>query len=275
MNYRVAYNFAHLKSSLLGLLILLLAVITFFLAFQNVSDAASYSQIQKDCFFFLNSKLSQFPNLIYNLTQLGDALIFLSILSIFIVPAPKMWEALIFASLFSLIFSTGLKNWFSVPRPAATFDHSSFVIIGKALPGHSSLPSGHSITVFTFLTVLLFALMPKKNIHQFFWTLLILIIGFSVAFTRVGVGAHYPIDVVVGSILGYISGLLGIFIMRKIHIFSWIGNKKYYPFFILLFIVCSAILVSKILAENLVIFYFSLIGLLISLYKITTVYVKK
>lgn len=275
MNKAITDNYNRLRLSLLFLPLLLAVLFVLFLYVQGALNAGSYIQVQKHSFFFLNAELSQFPNTIYNLTQIGDALIFLSLLAIFIVYAPVIWEALITASLVSLLFSSSLKNLFSVPRPAAVFDHHSFVIIGRALPGHSSLPSGHSITVFTSLTVLLFAFMPQKLGHKIIWILLLTIIGLILVFTRVGVGAHYPLDVIAGSIVGYTSALIGIFISRKYRIWSWVNNRKYYPVFFILLPVCCYVLITKIINENLPVFYLALASLIISLYKITDVYIKK
>ncbi|MCT6716620.1 phosphatase PAP2 family protein, partial [Staphylococcus aureus] len=88
-----------------------------------------------------------------------------------------------------------------VPRPAAVFDNNSFTVIGKTLSGHNSLPSGHSITIFTILTVLLFSFMPKKLNYKIIWITTFTFAGLMIAFTRVGVGAHYPLDVIAGGIL--------------------------------------------------------------------------
>lgn len=275
MNSKVIDNYSKLKLSLFFLPLFLLITIVLFLYSQNALSVDKYVQIQKNCFYFINSKLSQFPQIIYNLTQIGDALIFMSFLTLFIVYAPKIWEVLLSASLISAIFSRGLKDLFHVPRPAEAFDNTSFTIIGKALPGCSSLPSGHSITVFTILTVLLFAFMPKKLHYKILWVFLVLTIGLILVFTRVGVGAHHPLDVITGSIIGYICGLTGIFISRKYKIWDWINIKKYYPIFMLLFLVCCFVLVNKISKENLIIFYLALISLIISLYKITYAYIKK
>lgn len=87
----------------------------------------------------------------------------------FVLYAPKMWEALLSGSLVSLVFCSLLKNIFAVPRPAAIFDNEGFTIIGRRLSGCTSLPSGHSITVFTVLTVLMFALMPKRLWYKMGW----------------------------------------------------------------------------------------------------------
>ena len=275
MNTKVINNYAKVGPNLLSIPLVLLSLIFFFLFKKNALSVEGYINIQKNWFFYINSELSQFPEITYNLTQFGDSLIFLSFLSILIIYTPKMWEALVYSCLCSLVFSSTLKNLFSVPRPAAALDQQSFFIIGKTLTGHNSLPSGHSITVFTVLTVLLFSFMPEKNKAKFFWIIAIILTGAILVSTRVGVGAHFPLDVTIGSILGFLAGLLGILISKKVKLFNWISNKKSYPFFILLFLTCSIVLVGKIIKENLVTYYLSLVCLLFTLYKITYVYFKK
>ncbi|WP_367118576.1 phosphatase PAP2 family protein [Chryseobacterium sp.] len=173
------------------------------------------------------------------------------------------------------MFSNVLKKIFAVPRPAAVFDNNSFVIIGKTLSGHNSVPSGHSITVLAVLTVLMFAFSPQKLICKIIWIFFVLVTGLILVLTRVGIGAHYPLDVIIGGIVGYISGLTGIFLSRKYRIWSWINHKKYYPIFILLFLICGVAILNKIINENLTIFYLAFISLVVSLYKIIALYVKK
>ena len=274
MNRNIVNNYSRLRALLFFFPILLLIIIALFLYSLDALCINRYIQIQKGSFFAINYNFGQYPTLMGNLTQLGDALIFLSFLSIFIVYAPKIWESLISGLLASLLFSSILKNIFAIPRPAAVFDNNSFVIVGKKLSGFNSCPSGHSITVFTVLTVLLFAFMSQKLKYKITGFALLIITGLTIAFTRVGVGAHYPIDVITGSIIGYISGLAGIFISRKYKIWDWVNNKKYYPIFILLLLACCFILINKIINENLIIFYLSFISLIISLYIIIDVYAK-
>ena len=275
MNDTVIDNFSKLKSSLFIVPLLLLVAIVVFLFSQHSLSVEGYIQVQKNLFYFINSKYSQFPTLIYNLTQLGDALIFFSFIGLLLIYVPKIWETLLTASIVSALLSAVLKNLFSVPRPAASFDTTTFTIIGNALSGHSSLPSGHSITVFTGLSIFMFAFMPKKINYKMLWSLGIVCLGILLVLTRVGVGAHYPLDTMIGGIIGYISALIGIFINRKYPIWSWINNKKYYPVFIALFLVCIGVLVNKILHENLIVFYLALLSLIVSLYKIIYVYIKK
>ena len=275
MNSTLIHKYSQLKPTLFLVPLGLLLALVIMLYSQHALSVDQYVAIQKSYFLQINATLSQFPVLIYNLTQLGDALIFLSLLSLFVIYAPKLWEALLSASIVSAIFSNVFKILFAVPRPAAMFDPTSFTIIGKTLTGHNSLPSGHSITIFTILTVLLFSFMPTKLTRKILWTTGSILAGLLLVFTRVGVGAHYPLDVLTGSIIGYISGLAGLFICRRYKLWQWINDKKYYPVFMVLFLVCFIVITGKVLHEPLLIFYLTLVSLAVSLYKIIYVYVKK
>lgn len=275
MNSSVTNNYSKIRLSKLYLPILIILGIAIFLFSQNALNANNYANIQKSTFLFLNSELSQYPNLQYNLTQIGDAFIALSLLSVFVLYAPKIWEALLSASFISLFFSKALKSLFGIPRPAAIFDNNDFTIIGEKLIGHSSFPSGHSITIFTTFTVLMFAFAPKQLKNKFLYYTIFIFVGLFIALTRVGVGAHYPIDVIMGCILGYISGVLGVYFSQKYNVWSWISNKKFYPIFIGLFLGSTIFLIYKIINKNLIIFYFPLLSLIFSLYTITKSYVKE
>jgi H+/Cl- antiporter ClcA len=102
-----------------------------------------------------------------------------------------------------------------------------------------------------------------------------LLIALLLISTRVGVGAHYPLDVLIGGIIGYICGLIGIFVSRKYKIWTWINNKRYYPLFIVVIISCCITLIIKIINQNFIIFHLALITLILSLYKFIYVYTKK
>ncbi len=275
MNTKVINNYTRLKPSLFLIPIVLLILIGFFLYYKNALNVENYIGIQKNLFLYLNHNLGRFPVLQYNLTQLGDASISFSFLIVLIVFTPKLWESLFSASLVSLIFSFILKNLFKVPRPATFLKSDDFIIIGKKAIGFASLPSGHSMTAFATITVLLFAFMPKNKINKIMWIILLILFGFSIAFSRVGVGAHYPLDVTIGSIIGFTAGLLGIFISQKYKICNWMNTKKCYPLFMVFIIVCSVTIILKLINENLIVYYFALISLFVSLYKISYAYIKK
>ena len=271
----VAKNLNDLKLRVLFFPLFLLLIITTFLLIKGSFSIQAYTQMQKDLFLYLNVNLSKFPSIQFNLTQLGDVLVFLPFFTVFIIYAPKFWEYLLTPLLFSSIISNLLKKLFAVPRPAAIFENDSFVILGETLFGKTSLPSGHSIAAFTILTLVFCAFMPKKVPFKVAWFFFVLISGIIIVFTRVGVGAHYPLDVIIGSIVGCTSSFLGISLTKKFNPWGWIKNKKNYPLFMLLLSIWGGALIYKIITVNLMIFYFSLVALLITLFLIANIYVKK
>ena len=277
LNNKVINNFNNIKLWLLipPFLLLIIMILYFIINNDGSSFIDHYVYVQKDLFFYLNNKLSQFPNLQFNLTQLGDAMLFYPLLAIFIIYAPKLWEALLTSSFFSLIVSALLKKIFAVPRPAAMFDHDSFTIIGKTLSGKTSLPSGHSICAFIVITTLLFAFMPKKIGYKIIWSFFIISAGLIIVFSRVGVGAHYPLDVIIGSTIGFIISIIGIAISNRFKLFNWINDKNKLPIFMLALVISGGVIIKKIIDINLPIFYISLTSLVITLYLMIRFYVKK
>lgn len=277
LNNRVIDNFMNIK--LWFLIPPFLALFVVYLYFVFFNDGSSYTdvyvKIQKDLFFYINHKLSELPNLMFNLTQIGDVIICFALVSVFIIYAPKLWEALLTSALISLVVSAVLKKIFAVPRPAAMFDHSSFTIIGKTISGRTSLPSGHSMVTFIVITTVLIAFMPRKNTHKIFWIILMLSLGLIIAFSRVAVGAHYPLDVLIGSTIGFIIAITGIKISTTVKWFAWIKNKKLFPIYIAVLSIWGIFMVKKIVELNLPIFYISLLALVITLYLMTTTHVQK
>ena len=63
-----------------------------------------------------------------------------------------------------------------------------------------SLPSGHTSTA--FLSAAILSKFYSKYIVVFF------VIAASIGFSRVYIGVHYPLDVIVGAITGSLVGIL-------------------------------------------------------------------
>lgn len=275
MNSKSVKNFAKVKYHYFFLPIALLIIIFSFLFYNKALENKSYIDIQKGLFLMGNDFLSDYPLIMNNLTQLGDGLIILSFLTILLVFAPKCWECFINAFIVSGIFTLILKPMFGIQRPAAALIHEKFVIIGPKLAGNNSFPSGHSITTFTILAVILFAFMPTDIRKRIFWTFCVCCFGLLLISTRIGVGAHYPIDVITGAIVGYMSAIIGIMITQKVRLWNWIENVKMYPIIILLLLGFTVGVIFKILDSPLIIFYLALLSLLISLFVTAKTYAKQ
>lgn len=276
INTTVCNNYARLRPNLLILPIIAIAAVVAFLLLNGALSAEGYAELQRGVFISINSVLSQYPSLQYNITQLGNSMIIMSLIAIFIRYAPNMWSALVAGSIASGILSKISKMILCVPRPVQYFGSDSFNIIGEPIWGYASCPSGHSITVFTVLTVLLFAFLPQSRSKRVLWGLLLLSVGTLIVLSRIGVGAHYPLDIIVGAIIGYISGILGILFDRRFPaVFGWIGKRKYLPILILLLVGTAIAIILKITHNGLIIFYISLISIIISIYAITKEYIGK
>ena len=72
----------------------------FFVFSYDGSFVNTYVESQKNLFLKMNKVLSIYPNLAYNITQLGDALVIFPFVFIFLFIAPKFWEVLLTSSIF-------------------------------------------------------------------------------------------------------------------------------------------------------------------------------
>jgi undecaprenyl-diphosphatase len=97
--------------------------------------------------------------------------------------------------LFEWIFSHGLRNWISRPRPPYSLADVNLLV---GLGHSSSFPSSHAGNTMGVATVVS-AGYPKLG-----WALLLY--AALVAYSRVYVGVHYPLDVLVGAGLGALLG---------------------------------------------------------------------
>lgn len=275
LNSYVANNLNNVSLNSLFFPILLLMLIGAFLLAKESLSVEGYTQIQKNLFLTLNNKFSKFETLQFNLTQLGDVVILLPFFTIFILYASKFWQSLLTSLIFSITISTILKKIFAIPRPASVFDNNTFMIIGESLSGNTSLPSGHSIATFTIMTLIFYAFKPLTVKFKVLWVFFIFILALTIVFTRIGVGAHYPLDVIIGSIIGYTAAILGVVVNTKYTAWSFIENKKYYPVFIALLCIWAITLIGKIMHVNLIVFYFSFIAIIITLFLIIRIYAQK
>ncbi len=162
------------------------------------------------------------------LTLLGNGLVAVMLVAPFLHRAPWVPAAALLAALPGGLFSRLGKILAARPRPAAVLDPSQFHIQGTVLSGHSSFPSGHSITIFLLVTVVLLGTGPARPggtaapaagsslFAATAWPALALFaLGLVVATSRVLVGAHWPSDTLGGAALGIVAGVLGTWCCRR------------------------------------------------------------
>ncbi|WP_244833490.1 phosphatase PAP2 family protein [Clostridium sp. BJN0001] len=100
-----------------------------------------------------------------------------------------------------------IKNIVKRPRPFNTLEDIR-ILIPK--PDQFSFPSGHSSISFAVASVL-YRKLPKK------YGIIIIVVAFLIAFSRIYVGVHYPTDVIFGALSGIILGYLAEFTEKKIN----------------------------------------------------------
>lgn len=177
---------------------------------------------KKDSFIYLNSIHTETLNNFFTYyTHVGDGLfaILLGILAVIIFRNKPYGLAILFSYVFSGISAQVIKRLVDAPRPKLYFENGGYdqFIEGVKLYSQNSFPSGHTATVFAMFTVL--SLFISNKNYQ--WLFLIFAIG--VGYSRIYLAQHFLLDVLVGSFIGVITGILAyyitvynIYIQRKI-----------------------------------------------------------
>lgn len=91
-----------------------------------------------------------------------------------------------------------LKGVFQIPRPAMAIGRDNILVLGE-IKLRNSFPSGHA--TFSFLSA--YVLGYRRTMY---WKFPLFGFALLVAWSRIYVGAHYPLDVAAGAVLGIASG---------------------------------------------------------------------
>lgn len=112
----------------------------------------------------------------------------------------RFWRALL-APAVSFVLVSIFRNVYNAPRP---YEVSGVKPIIKKESKGKSFPSRHVFSIFVIATVLFFIYKPLG--------LVLMVAGLVLAVLRVIGGVHFPRDVIVGAIVGILSGVLGFYI---------------------------------------------------------------
>ena len=184
---------------------------------------------QRDLFLTLNRWAALYPAGLWSfLTLLGEADILFVLLSPLLLWRPQSMMAVLAAIPMGGLFSVVFKRLYEAPRPAAVLDVAQFQVIGPLLH-NVSFPSGHTISAFAGAAAVLATLFTqmspasKNRLANAGSVNAIAVMGFvavfslatAIGFSRVAVGAHWPVDVLAGASGGWLAGLSGAWVAGR------------------------------------------------------------
>lgn len=109
----------------------------------------------------------------------------------------RFWKVLIIPGITFVLLSL-VRKYINASRPYEVFD--IVPIINKDTKG-SSFPSRHVFSAFIIAMTLYYVSMPIG--------VFLMLLGSILAIVRVVGGVHFPRDVIVGAIIGILSGIIG------------------------------------------------------------------
>ena len=158
-----------------------------------------------DAFFIFSKNRSPFGDAFFrNWTLLGERYPFIIFAIFFLIIGEKAWTWQIAMGGFLVLgVSFGLKELFSVPRPAAVLDalgytnDIKFVEGVELMRGLTSFPSGHTMAAFC-----VWSLLALRFTGQQIAQIACLLTAFLVGVSRVYLIQHFPEDALFGSAIG-------------------------------------------------------------------------
>lgn len=157
------------------------------------------------------------------LTVCGSVLGAIALLAPTLKTQPRLLASAFLAAPLAILFSEGSKRYFDVLRPAGVLDADSFHLIGQKLYVHA-FPSGHSTTAFVAAAALVLAWPRAERRPRV--GLLVLGTAGLVAFSRIAVGAHWPLDVLTGAAGGWLCGACGVWLSARLRFWEGPGGVR-------------------------------------------------
>ncbi len=178
-----------------------------------------------NCFLFLNQYHRPWLDYFFiGYTYMGNGLVIILLVLIlfFVFKKSKLAIILLIAYASTGILAQIIKPLVHSPRPENYFypQRLSFFIDDIILAGDNSFPSGHTATAFAIAAVL--ALYTNKNWYHFLLLCAAVLVGFS----RIFLSQHFLLDVLMGSFIGVLGGLLTVYLCRNLDENKLVFKKK-------------------------------------------------
>jgi membrane-associated phospholipid phosphatase len=160
--------------------------------------------INQSLFLWLNHACATLPDWFWaSLTITGHTSVVFALCAPLLLRKHIVITGLFASAIVGGLVSTVLKETFQISRPPAVLAADAFHLIGHKLE-LVSFPSGHTLSAFAAATLLTLGLGLRG------WRLAgLLLLAALVGLSRIAVGAHWPLDVLGGAVLGSLCALVG------------------------------------------------------------------
>lgn len=163
-----------------------------------------------DAIYFFSDRRTDFGNLFFlYFTKMGEEFVYILVLILLLFVRYKYALIVPLVGLTVAIVSFSSKAFFAQPRPGLFFETLQVLedinlIEGVRLNnGHTSFPSGHTMSAFALYTFLALCWPHKK------WMgLIIFIIALLVGLSRIYLVQHFLCDIYLGAIMGVLIGMI-------------------------------------------------------------------
>ncbi|MCY7422286.1 MAG: phosphatase PAP2 family protein [Chitinophagaceae bacterium] len=176
---------------------------------------ASFILKKQTLFLLLNGDMGAAADAFFKyFTHVGDGLFWFLWLPLVVIKRGKKYLPLLLSA---IVFSTLLTQiskqviYPDEPRPLQAIADQTLVHYVQGVTIHSinSFPSGHTATAFSFLLIL--SLFNKSSR----WIVLGFAIALLVAYSRIYLGQHFPLDVGAGMLVAVGTMLLSVMVQKR------------------------------------------------------------
>jgi len=157
------------------------------------------------------------------ITLSGSVLGAMALLAPSLKTRPRLLASAFLAAPLAIVFSEGGKQAFDVMRPAGVLATESFNLIGQRLYVHS-FPSGHATTAgLVAAAIVLVWPDPAGRLRA---ALVALPAAVLIILSRLAVGAHWPLDLLVGAAGGWACGAFGVWLSSRLRFWERPGGVR-------------------------------------------------
>jgi len=130
------------------------------------------------------------------LSMLGEWSLVIAALLLLVQRRPQLLPSLVAAVLLGIASAILLKAAFAVPRPFLVLPAGSVQLL-DVLPANGAFPSGHAMA-----SALLAGVLAQGR--RWWWQAGLMALVLLVCWSRIAIGVHWPLDVLVGAALGWV-----------------------------------------------------------------------